>query len=1002
MLSTSYEFDNLIAESSNVELKGILTLKDGTVRNLVGDDFMMGGMSIDDAVSASSSFDIGAAIINQCTLTLNNYDERFSEYDFTDAKVVPYVGIRKANGTVEWLQKGVYYIEQPSAYPSTITLTALDNMSKFERPYNEVTTQYPATLRVIVMDICAKYGVTLANTNFANSTFSVATRPDDDNLTCLQVIAYAAQASGNYARCDNLGRLRFDWYDKDAFDDETWLDGEFFDAATPYASGAQVDGGNFTSYTSGYAANGGEFDDQRSFAIIHAIASSTICTDDVVITGIRVWEQDEVVTSGEGQKAEPVLYGTEGYVLSIENNPFIPYGKGSEVADRVGPRVVGMRFRPFSAKALGNPAIEAGDPVIVIDARQNTYRSFITAASYRVGAYENYACNAETPSRNSATSFSATTKAFTDMRKDIENEKTAREQAIENLAIKMSAESGLFQTTETMSDGSKVFYMHDQPLLAESKVIWKLTRDAIGISTDGGKTYQTGLDVDGNAILNRVYAIGLDADYITTGALTIKKGNKVMFSADIDTGDVFINSESLSIDTQGIANSIASAKAHYGYCSTGASTQTKQVTCSNFELYTGAMISVRFAYSNTASNPQLSVNGSVAKPIYIYGSAMAADYYWSNYDVLTFVYSGSYWYVSDAGALSKIKATKDGILLTVANTYATYDGIAGTYATKSELTIRADSIESSITEVKAAYGTCSTYSSYTAKIVSCSGFKLYTGATISVYFTYANSASSPTLNVNGTGARSIMMNGSYMTSSNGWNAGDTVTFVYSGTYWRVADCGAQSKITQAVDSITLSVSGSLGGTASITIGKGNTSTSASMNLSNVRSAFANNTVPITISAGTITFNSNTLVVNSTNFSVTSTGVITATSANLQGSFKCGSSWNLLTIANGYITGTRYGSEIGSIGYTASSTDVDTGAVSYGLQITASGIVRISTPRLAIAASSSVSTTATYALNQWTTASYITSIENMSNGGIRWYYTTRTVRYINGICINSGF
>lgn len=82
------------------------------------------------------------------------------------------------------------------------------------------------------------------------------------------------------------------------------------------------------------------------------------------------------------------------------------------------------------------------------------------------------------------------------------------------------------------------------------------------------------------------------------------------------------------------------------------------------------------------------------------------------------------------------------------------------------------------------YGTCSTGSSTTAKVVTCTGFTLTTGARISVKFTNYNTATSPTLNVNSTGAKAIKEYGttaSYMTYR--WSSGGVVGFVYDGTYW---------------------------------------------------------------------------------------------------------------------------------------------------------------------------------------------------------------------------
>jgi hypothetical protein len=58
-----------------------------------------------------------------------------------------------------------------------------------------------------------------------------------------------------------------------------------------------------------------------------------------------------------------------------------------------------------------------------------------------------------------------------------------------------------------------------------------------------------------------------------------------------------------------------------------------------------------------------------------------------------------------------------------------------------------------------AYGVCSTAAATAAKVVTLqddSAFTLFTGVTIHVKFTYANSAASPTLNVGGTGAKNLV------------------------------------------------------------------------------------------------------------------------------------------------------------------------------------------------------------------------------------------------------
>lgn len=90
---------------------------------------------------------------------------------------------------------------------------------------------------------------------------------------------------------------------------------------------------------------------------------------------------------------------------------------------------------------------------------------------------------------------------------------------------------------------------------------------------------------------------------------------------------------------------------------------------------------------------------------------------------------------------------------------------------------------------KMLYGTCSTAAATAAKAVSVSGFSLYTGVSVAVKFTYANTASSPTLNVSGTGAKPIYAVGAAIASKYWWGAGDMAIFVYDGTRWVLNECG---------------------------------------------------------------------------------------------------------------------------------------------------------------------------------------------------------------------
>ena len=89
------------------------------------------------------------------------------------------------------------------------------------------------------------------------------------------------------------------------------------------------------------------------------------------------------------------------------------------------------------------------------------------------------------------------------------------------------------------------------------------------------------------------------------------------------------------------------------------------------------------------------------------------------------------------------------------------------------------------------YGTCTTIPGTAAKVATVTGFdKLITGVTVHIKFTNSNTAANPTLNVNGTGAKTIMR---YGTTSIPAGSGDfihanaIISFTYDGTYWQMND-----------------------------------------------------------------------------------------------------------------------------------------------------------------------------------------------------------------------
>lgn len=94
-------------------------------------------------------------------------------------------------------------------------------------------------------------------------------------------------------------------------------------------------------------------------------------------------------------------------------------------------------------------------------------------------------------------------------------------QAMEKLNEIVQNSSGLYTTEEEQPDGSMIYYFHDKPELKESKNVIKFTADAIGLSTDGGKSYPFGFTVTGDMVANILSAIGVNANWINAGSINL-------------------------------------------------------------------------------------------------------------------------------------------------------------------------------------------------------------------------------------------------------------------------------------------------------------------------------------------------------------------------------------------------------------------------------------------------------------------------------------------------
>lgn len=520
------------------------TFTDGSTLSITDKDLWSNGFKFEDAVSQSGSFDIGAAIVNKLTLQINNFSGKYTDYIWDGARVVCHIGLELSTGIEKIRICTMTVTDAPYQSTAIISLTCEDSMRLFDRDYSESKLTYPATRLQIIQNACEVCGVTLQSTRFDNDDFVIQNRPDDSSITFRQVIAWVAQMGCQWAKTDAYGRLCLDWYKNEVPDNfydlvETpWKDIEGKDILD--TTGAQI----ITVMQKGITAI-----DTNGF---------TPWLYDVEITGVKV---TEYVENSSKNEAKTYQSGKSGYVIEISDNRLIQEGSGEKICQIIADRCVGLKFRPFTTGALTNIAWEAGDTIAISDRNGKQYKSYLTSVALNPGAFEQLECSAKSASRNKQKQYSLNQQIQAENNKNLRDERTAREKALEELSQRLAESSGTYTTVETQPDGSNIYYLHNKPQLSDSDIVWKMTAEAWAVSTDGGQHWNGGMTVDGDVIARILTATGVNADWINTGTIkAIDKDGNTTFLVDVTAGRVVINADSLQIKGKDV-NAIAKEKA---------------------------------------------------------------------------------------------------------------------------------------------------------------------------------------------------------------------------------------------------------------------------------------------------------------------------------------------------------------------------------------------------------------------------------------------------------
>lgn len=482
MLSVSNSFLNSIeADARQILLRAYINETQLTGDNLID-------LTVTEAVNASGGLSMGATISSKLVMKIK-----------TPASPLLISGVVKPEvscfGIDEWIPLGEFYITEAVSnddFETSFTITAYDAFSRTECPYVPRISM-PNTAAEILKDIATQCG------------FSVSQIPDllNEVMVSQEVSALNDEGTLIFPNGANL-------------DGGTLVIGDF--VSKPAEESKDYTCRQYIGYFAGLLGKNARFDRTGKLTFVWYTDSKRTITRTLQYVGgcKRLTDRDYTVQSiTSGSSGAELVAGT-GVGISFEN-PFMT----QTILDDIFTNIGKISYTPLQLKWRGNPAIEAGDIVAVEDRSGNLCTVYVMEQTIRVsgGLYSEIKCYGASES-SIAFSTSPTTKK-------IQQAYTKLQAALaEATSLLNGANGGVFKVLDENGDGvNDGWIIHS---LDERQFI-KANVNGIGITRNGGGTYEQAITVD-----------GINASVITTGEMSAQRisvGDETLgdvFSVDLD------------------------------------------------------------------------------------------------------------------------------------------------------------------------------------------------------------------------------------------------------------------------------------------------------------------------------------------------------------------------------------------------------------------------------------------------------------------------------------
>lgn len=410
MISASTAFVQKVNNGEIPLMRMQLTTASGRTMWLEDGQFWGQSVSFNEATSQDNAFSVGDAVIGGFSFSLTNFDRSLDSIEFEGAVVVPFVYF-EINGTKEYLPKGIFYVTSHTTSGNIIRCTAMDALKLLDQSSTPIT--YPITVQNLIETICTANSITLDTTTIPHGDF-VLPEPEKDPsgnstvITDRQMLSYACQCIGCFAKMNELGHLEVKWYDFESpVVISTTFDGKSLWTAPITVTGISIDVGNGASVlmvmsidpngTLNYIRTSEVTDTfviDSSGNLIATAESGTTYTINTSGQLVRTGEEISAPqTEGSGNDSVSILYGTDDRVIKISGNPYITVSNVVAVCQNISTAIFAKPFRPGTLPVLGNPCLQAGDVLQVTDRTTGlVYMMPITSTTYDKTLTQNVNC----------------------------------------------------------------------------------------------------------------------------------------------------------------------------------------------------------------------------------------------------------------------------------------------------------------------------------------------------------------------------------------------------------------------------------------------------------------------------------------------------------------------------------------------------------------------------------------------------------------------------------